>query len=40
VNSKAAKWASEPLNDLLKELGTDPNQGISITEAEERLRKY
>jgi Ca2+-transporting ATPase len=40
VNSKAAKWASKPLGDLLKELGTDPNKGVSSTEAEERLRKY
>jgi magnesium-transporting ATPase (P-type) len=36
VNSKAAKWASKPLEDLLKELGTDLNKGVSSTEAEER----
>jgi Ca2+-transporting ATPase len=40
VNSKAAKWASKPLEDLLRELDTDPNKGVSSTEVEERLRRY
>jgi len=40
VNLKAARWASKSLDDVFKELGTDPSNGISTKEAEERLKKF
>jgi len=40
VNSKAAKWASKSADDVFKELDTDPNNGISTKEAEQRLKKF
>ncbi|MDR7571157.1 MAG: cation-transporting P-type ATPase, partial [Armatimonadota bacterium] len=34
------RWHSLPLEEVIRQLGTDPHTGISDREAEERLRKW
>jgi Ca2+-transporting ATPase len=38
--SEAAKSASKDKDDILKELGTDPDRGLTSTDAKARLEKY
>jgi Ca2+-transporting ATPase len=40
MSSKATEWASKSLNEVFKELDTDPDKGLSIKEAEIRLKKF
>ncbi|HVP92206.1 MAG TPA: cation-transporting P-type ATPase [Acidobacteriota bacterium] len=40
VDSAASKWASKSMDEIFKELNTNPNSGIATKEAEDRLRKF
>lgn len=40
MSSRAAAWASESVDEVSRELATDPNNGITVKEAEDRLRKF
>jgi Ca2+-transporting ATPase len=40
ADSAASKWVSKSVNEIFKELNTDPNNGIATKEAEDRLRKF